>query len=172
MDLARGRRGRGLLCIAVCGGARFGVLTSATAHAARSAAGGSGANRVERGTTRVVELSKLRRRSAPAARKRRSARERIAGDGERLSGERSREGARREIELLGVIEQEVLERLARGGAGLREPERDPDDVAVVVRARVGEHPLVGAVDLGELALAGARARDSSAPRPTARSPRR
>ena len=58
----------------------------------------------------------------------------------------------REVELLRVVGEHVLKAPRELGLLARERDRVAEQVPGVAGAGVGEHPLVGAVDLGELAL--------------------
>ena len=53
---------------------------------------------------------------------------------------------------MGVVEQQVVKAPRQTGLGASQVQRGHDQVAVVARARLGQHPLVGAVDLPELPL--------------------
>ena len=75
-------------------------------------------------------------RARPADRRRRSA----------PAGERPRERRRAEVELLGVVDQHVLERLAARRAGPRAADREPHEIALVAGAELAHHPVVRAED--------------------------
>jgi hypothetical protein len=76
----------------------------------------------------------------------------VSGHGQSPARDRSGQASRAEIELVGVVDQEVLEAAAGRGPLAGHPQGQPDQIAVIARARVGQHPLVGPVDLGELTL--------------------
>ena len=83
-------------------------------------------------------------------------RRRVAGDGEVLGRQRERERRGGEIELLGVVDQQMIEAAPRGSLAARsaaqQRERIEQDVALVTRSGLVEQTLMDGVDLGELAL--------------------
>ena len=76
----------------------------------------------------------------------------VAGHGQAGCPDLAGERRRREVELLGVVDQQVREgtRQFRLAGGHRD--RVPDQIARITGAGRGQHPLVGAIDLGEFAL--------------------
>jgi hypothetical protein len=78
---------------------------------------------------------------------------RIARDGQPRAGHLTGQPGRCQIELLGIVEQQLIEGAQRPGALLEDRQRLAHEVAGVRAADLVEDPLVGSVDLGELALA-------------------
>ena len=76
---------------------------------------------------------------------------RIGGRGQPRPGHFAAEGRRRQVEVVRIVDQHVLEPLRRRRPLADHPQRVADQVAGVASARLGQHPLVHAVDLGELA---------------------
>jgi hypothetical protein len=77
---------------------------------------------------------------------------RVARRRQARAGDGAHEARGRQVELLGVVDEDVLEARAYLRTLAREPERLADELARVTRSGLAEHPVVGAVDLGELAL--------------------
>ena len=96
-----------------------------------------------------------------------------------LGDEQSQQQALREVRVLVLVDEHVPEAPGQPRAHVRllaqQPERLQDEVAEVQRPRLGQHPVVRRVDVGELALRAARIRFASGRRaaspPTRRSRR-
>ena len=78
----------------------------------------------------------------------------VAGRREIAPPDRERQLRRREIQLLDVVDQQVVEAAAATAPLRGTPHRAEHHVAGVDRARVGQHPLMHAIDLRELPLEG------------------
>jgi hypothetical protein len=76
----------------------------------------------------------------------------IAGHGQSRLGDLLHQDGRGQIELLGIIGEHVIEPARKLGLLARERDRIDQQVSGVARSGIGEHPLVRAVDPGELAL--------------------
>ncbi len=63
-----------------------------------------------------------------------------------------RQPRRRQIEFLDIVDQEMVEAATTAATLRGEPQRAEDDVTGIERARLREHLLMGAIDLGELSL--------------------
>ncbi len=101
---------------------------------------------------RAPSLWKLAHPGAARAPEAPQRRERIPGHGQSGLGDLQHELGCREVELLRVVGEDVLKAPRELGLLARERDRVDEQVPGVPGAGVGEHPLVGAVDLGELAL--------------------
>ena len=99
--------------------------------------------RAKRGEPCVPGAAEAAQRLGPVARR-----------GEPVLAEHAGEARGTEVELLGVVEQQVVKAPPRRRMLAGQPQRIADEVALVAPAGLGEHPLVRAIDLGELALAG------------------
>ena len=76
----------------------------------------------------------------------------VAGHRQRLTRELARKPRRRQVELLSVVDHSVLESRRERGFPGDQPQRIPEQVPGVAGTGLGEHPLMGPVDLGELLL--------------------
>src|SRR5437016_2471743 len=79
-------------------------------------------------------------------------RRRIARDRETGASEEARQTRGPQIEFLRVVDEQLLDPVAGGGPLVQYAQRVGDQIAGVAGADLLEHPLVRAVDLGELAL--------------------
>ena len=79
---------------------------------------------------------------------------RVPGDRHRATRrDLHRQRGRCQVELLGIVDEQVVKAPCQVRLSAGQAQGAHDEVAVVARPGLGQHPLVRAIDLGELALA-------------------
>ena len=78
--------------------------------------------------------------------------QRVAGDGQRSPGDLAGKTRGREVELVRVVDQDVLEPRPVGSTLRDHPQRQSDEIALVTRTRVTQDQFMDSIYLGELAL--------------------